>query len=163
MNTLWDYFWPLFAMGLIAGTVAGTLGYRRGKRLRAMLIGAAITIGATVAWHSYASRGFVASVERMSRQALVYYEMPQIDARLQRGPLTRDLLLTGKADDFQRGELARVLSQVPGVGTARWERKPMAIPMVAEAVFVALLGFSLGLLLAYLIEIRRRNNAEWRW
>jgi len=35
--------------------------------------------------------------------------------------------------------------------------------MIAEAVLVALAGFSMGLLLAYLIEIRRRNNAEWRW
>ena len=163
MNTLWDYFWPLLAMGLIVGTAASTLGYRRGKRLRALLIGSAITIAATIAWHSYASRPLVASVERMTRQALVYYEMTQIDARLQRGPLTRDLLLSGKAGDWQRGELARVLSQVPGVGTARWARNPMGIPMIAEAVLVALAGFSMGLLLAYLIEIRRRNNAEWRW
>ena len=37
------------------------------------------------------------------------------------------------------------------------------MPLVAEACLLSLVGFSLGLLLAYLIELRRRANAEWRW
>lgn len=37
------------------------------------------------------------------------------------------------------------------------------MPLVLEACILALVGFSLGLLLAYLIELRRRNNAQWRW
>ena len=37
------------------------------------------------------------------------------------------------------------------------------IPLIVEAGGIALVGFSFGLLLAYLIELRRRANAEWRW
>lgn len=37
------------------------------------------------------------------------------------------------------------------------------IPLLAEAELVSLVGFGLGLLLAYLVELRRRANAEWRW
>ena len=163
MNGLWSFFWPLFAMGLVVGATALTIGYRRNVVRRALLIGAFLSIGAAALWHSYAAGPFVASVERTTRQALEYYEMTQIDARLQRGPLTRDLLLSGRADDWQSGELARVLSQVPGVGTARWSRNAMGIPLIAEAVGAALAGFLLGLLLAYLLELHRRHNAQWRW
>lgn len=163
MNGLWSFFWPLFAMGLIVGAIALTIGYRRKMARRGLLIGMLLSIGAAALWHSYAAGPFVASVERTTRQALEYYEMTQIDARLQRGPLTRDLLLSGRADDWQRGELARVLSQVPGVGTARWSRNAMGIPMIAEAIGAALAGFLLGLLLAYLLELHRRHNAQWRW
>lgn len=163
MNGLWSFFWPLFAMGLVVGAIARTVGYRRNVERRALLIGAFLTIGAAALWHSYAARPFVASVEGTARQALEYYEMTQIDARLQRGPLTRDLLLSGQADDWQRGELARVLSQVPGVGRARWSRNGLGIPLFAEALGAALGGFLLGLLLAYLLEWHRRHNAQWRW
>ena len=37
------------------------------------------------------------------------------------------------------------------------------IPLIAEACAMSLAGFSIGLLLAYLVELRRRTNAEWRW
>ena len=37
------------------------------------------------------------------------------------------------------------------------------IPLVAEILLLTLVGFALGALLAYLIELRRRANAEWRW
>ena len=37
------------------------------------------------------------------------------------------------------------------------------IPLLVEACGMSLIGFSIGLLLAYLIELRRRANSEWRW
>lgn len=37
------------------------------------------------------------------------------------------------------------------------------IPLAVEAGAMALGGFLTGLLLAYLVELRRRANAEWRW
>jgi hypothetical protein len=37
------------------------------------------------------------------------------------------------------------------------------IPLIAEILLLALGGFALGALLAYLIELRRRANANWRW
>ena len=37
------------------------------------------------------------------------------------------------------------------------------MPLIAEACALSLGGFLIGLTLAYLIELRRRANAEWRW
>jgi ABC-type lipoprotein release transport system permease subunit len=35
--------------------------------------------------------------------------------------------------------------------------------LLVEGLFAAVLGFLLGLLLAYLVELRRRYNAQWNW
>jgi hypothetical protein len=37
------------------------------------------------------------------------------------------------------------------------------IPLIVEACAISLVGFFIGLLLAYLVELHRRANAEWRW
>jgi hypothetical protein len=37
------------------------------------------------------------------------------------------------------------------------------MPLMVEAFAISLIGFSFGLLLAYLVELHRRANAEWRW
>ncbi len=37
------------------------------------------------------------------------------------------------------------------------------MPLFVEAFAVALVSFSAGLGLVYLVELRRRSNAEWRW
>jgi hypothetical protein len=37
------------------------------------------------------------------------------------------------------------------------------MPLIVEACGVALGGFFAGQILAYLVELRRRTNAEWRW
>lgn len=37
------------------------------------------------------------------------------------------------------------------------------MPLFVEAFGVALIGFLAGLVLTYVVELRRRSNAEWRW
>lgn len=37
------------------------------------------------------------------------------------------------------------------------------MPLLAEAALISLVGFAVGLLIAYLIALRRRANADWRW
>ena len=37
------------------------------------------------------------------------------------------------------------------------------MPLFVEAFGVALVGFLAGLILAYVVDLRRRSNAEWRW
>ena len=37
------------------------------------------------------------------------------------------------------------------------------MPVIVEAAGVSFAGFLIGLTLAYLIELRRRANADWRW
>jgi hypothetical protein len=185
MNALWSYFWPVFAVGLVVGAIAGTLAYRKprpqpkedpivtrkalpGSRRRlvsALVAGCAICIAAALLWHGPlgAADRYSSQVERIARQVLVNYEAPAgVAARVHHGPLTRQLILSGPGDDFQRGETARLLGQIPGVSDAVWV-PTSGIPLIVEGVAVALLGFLFGLLLAYLVELRRRYNMQWNW
>ncbi len=163
MSPLWAYFWPVFALGLLLGGIPGTIWLRR-KRLLPLAVAAAVTLAGAALWHGPlgAADRFTSSVEQAARRSLVSYEMPQVQARLHRGPLTRRLMLSGRADDFQRSQLVLILRQIPGVSGATWSRSG-GVPLLAQSLFVAMLGFLGGLLLAYVIELRRRYNAQWTW
>ena len=166
MNALWGYFWPVFAAGLVSGGVAGSFGFRRrGKGAKALAAGIAVSIAAAALWHGPlgAADRFTARVERGARQALDYYEMTKITAHLHRAPLARTLILSGPADDFQTSELVRLLDQLPGVSRTSWTDRAGGPPLIAEAAGVSILSFLFGLLLAYLVELRRRYNAQWTW
>ena len=166
MSLLLSYFWPAFAAGLVIGVIIGITAFRRrARRNAALAIGVVISIGRAALWHGPlgAADRFTATVERQAREALDYYEMPRVTAHLHHAPLTRRILLSGPADDFQTSELARLLSQLPGVSSAQWTRSPAGPPLILEGAGAAVLGFLLGLLLAYLIELRRRYNAQWNW
>jgi hypothetical protein len=106
---------------------------------------------------------FVAQVERSARQVLADNEAPSgMTAQIHHGPLTRQLILSGPGNDFQQTEAARLLGEIPGVKNATWTRST-GLPLIVEGAAVALVGFLLGLLLAYLVELRRRYNAQWNW
>lgn len=163
MSPLWTYFWPIFAFGLAVGLVGGIIGFRR-KRRWAWAVAVVVGLGATALWHGPigAADRFSRSVEASARETLVNYEMTQVTAHLHHGPLTRRLMLSGQADDFQSSQLVLILSDLPGVSKATWTNSG-GIPLLAEAEIVSVLGFLAGLLLAYLIELRRRYNAQWKW
>ena len=168
MNTLWDYFWPLFAIGLLIGVPAGSVAFRRrARRNLALAIGLTLSLAATALWHGpFGAAGrFSAHVEKQARAALDHYEMTQISGSLHHGPLTRRLVLSGgqTLDDWQRGEIVRLFSQLPGVSQAQLSPSPAGTPLIVEGAGVAVLGFLLGLLLAYLLDLRRRYNAQWNW
>lgn len=164
MNPLWTYFWPCLAAGLLAGLIAGFAGFRR-KRKLPFLVGMVLAVGAAAAWNGPlgASGRFSATIERQAREALDHYEMPNVSAHLHRAPLTRRLILVGKVDEWQRGELVRLFSQLPGVSRAAWSEEDAGVPLIVEAMLAAIGGFLFGLLLAYLVELRRRYNAQWNW
>jgi|tagenome__1003787_1003787.scaffolds.fasta_scaffold19946860_2 hypothetical protein len=189
MNTLLSYFWPIVAAGLAIGIIAGAIGFRRAlspvkdklappppvppeyyrKRLISLIAGVAMAVAAACVWSGPLGGAdrFIAHVERNAREALDYYEMPKVTARLHRAPLTRRLVLAKPADlaltDFQVSELARLFSQVPGVSGAQWRSSPTGLPLLLEGAAVSLVGYLFGLLLAYLVELRRRYNAQWNW
>jgi membrane protease YdiL (CAAX protease family) len=166
MNALWSYFWPCFAAGLLVGGPAGSVAFRRrSKRTIMLAIGVVVTTLLAALWHGPLGGAdrFTKRVEGEIHQVLVYYEMTQVTGHLHHEPLTRRVLLAGTADDFQSSELVRYMNQVPGVSSATWSADGGGTPLIAEGVAVALVGFLFGLLLAYLVELRRRYNAQWNW
>ncbi len=163
MNAFWSYFWPMFAIGLALGLVGGVVGFPK-RRTKLLLASVGIALAAGMLWHGPigAANRFSERVERHARLTLDYLEMTQVQASLHHGPLTRRLILTGPADDFQRSELVRIMSDIPGVSSAAWSGSG-GLPLLVEGMTVTAVGFLAGLLLAYLIELRRRHNAQWKW
>jgi hypothetical protein len=161
---LWDYFWPIFAFGAGVALLCGIVALRRARKWPLIGIAAAVALAGAALWHGPlgAADRFSTKVESMAQEALGYYEMTDVTAKLHHGPLTRRLMLSGRADDFQHSELVRLLSQLPGVSKATWGSSA-GLPLLLEAEIVAAMGFLAGLLLAYGIEARRRYNAQWKW
>lgn len=166
MNALWSYFWPALGLGAAAGVLAGARAFRRRPLGLPPLVGGLVaSILLAALWHGPLGGAdrFETRVDRGIRATLVYFEMTQIQAHLHHGPLTRRVLLAGPADDFQRSELVRVMDQLPGVSSTSWSPSGGGIPLIVEGCAVSILGFLLGLLLAYLVDLRRRYNAQWNW
>lgn len=93
-----------------------------------LLLGFVACVGFNALWHGPLGAGerLARLSETSARRTLDYYEMPMIQAELQRGPLSRRLVLSGPADGFQRSELVRILDQTPGVLEVRWD--PASLP-----------------------------------
>jgi hypothetical protein len=184
MNALWGFFWPLIAAGLVIGAIAGSIGFRlpkirkdrltdgklilqewRRKQTIVLSAGVAACIAAAGLWSGPlgAADRLTSKVESDARLTLRNYEMTQVTAHLHRAPLSRTLLLSGRADDFQRSELVRIMNLLSGVRDVSWSANRTGVPLIAESVGAAILGFLLGLVLAYLVELRRRYNAQWNW
>jgi hypothetical protein len=165
MNALWSYFWPPLGCGVVIGIIAGDVAYRgRLGRNGVLAIGAALALALAALWHGPlgAADRFATEIERMVRVATVYNEIPEVSGHLHHDPLTRRVLLSGPADDFQRGQLVEIIDEIPGVESVSWS-DGRGIPLIVEGLAIALLGFLLGLLVAYLREVRRRYNAQWNW
>ena len=187
MIVVWHFYWPAVLAALVVGVIAGRYGFRRevptpmpgqdvpepapavpARRRKILLSGLAATLLITGAWHAARAAGqFVDFVEASAADELRHQEIPTVTAKLERAPLRRTLLLQGSADDFQRSELVRIMGSIPGAASARWTSPPLGssalLPVIAEAELLALVSFLLGLLLSFLLELRRRSNAQWRW
>ena len=86
-------------------------------------LGVAATLGFGTLWHGPLGAGdaLAARAETLARQTLDHYEMTKVSARLERGPQSRTMVLSGPGDSFQRAEMVRILSEVPGVAAVRWD------------------------------------------
>lgn len=166
MNSFWSYFWPCFAAGIVSGVIAGVIAFhRRARRKMLLSIGALAALALAGLWHGPfgGADRLERRVDRNVQEVLVYYEMTQVTGHLHQRPLTRRLILSGPADDFQQAELVRLLNQLPGVRETVWTKDGGGLPLIVEGLGVSLLGFLFGLGLAYLIELHRRYNAQWNW
>jgi hypothetical protein len=95
-------------------------------------LGIAAVLAETALIHGPLGTGerFAGKVEAVIRAELDRQEMPLVQARLERGPLRRRVILSGPADDFQRSELVRIIGTAPGVSEVRWANPPSAVAEV---------------------------------
>lgn len=167
MNAFWNYFWPPLAAGLGISLIAGLAALRRRHRVRHVRLGlgAAAAFAAAILWHGPlgGADAFSKSVEAAIRATTVFYEIPEVSGHLHHGPLTRQVALTGPADDFQQRELVRLINDLPGVAGTSWGEPNAGVPLIIEGLLAGVLGFLLGLFIAYLVELRRRRRANWKW
>lgn len=130
----------------------------------AFSIGLAATIVSAVLWHGPggAAERFVARSERDVRDMLEYFELQQVTGTVQRDPVARRIVYAGQADDFQRSELVRLGEDLPGIGEARWSRPKTALsyplPLVVEAIALALGAFLIGLTISAIAWFARRGS-----
>ena len=98
------------------------------NRATILAMGVLAVIGLTWLWHGPLGAGerLAAGVETRARTMLDHYEMVHVQARMERGPLTRRVILAGPADDFQRREIKRMVEAQPGVGETSWS--PSSLP-----------------------------------
>jgi len=108
-------------------------------------------------------------LERQARAAVAETQLPGIDVRLGRDPLSRFATLSGDADGFQRegqGSLKGIndrVGEIPGISGLRWTDEPAetAIPLFAEALAQIVLAYLLGLALAWLFWGRKRREGYY--
>jgi hypothetical protein len=93
------------------------------NRMAIIAAGIAAIVALTWLWHGPLGAGerFASRVESAARAQLDHDEMNRVQARLERDPLSRRLILSGPADDFQRREIKRRMNLIPGVGEAQWD------------------------------------------
>ncbi len=93
------------------------------NRKAKLWLGALAAIGVAELWHGPvgAANDVRTEMEREARSLLDYYELPQITAKMDEAPLTRRIILTGPADDFQRRALVERVGEIPGVADVRWD------------------------------------------
>lgn len=181
MTVLWHFYWPAIAAGLVIGILSGRHGFSRHEDgdvapaprkkwvgRRPLLLGMLAALAVAALWHSlFAGERYARHVETIVQVKLTDLEMASVRAEIERDPMRRTLLLRGPADDFQRGELVRLMGRQQGVSSGRWISPPLGssalLPLILEACIIGLIGFMFGLLLSYLIELRRRSNAGWSW
>jgi hypothetical protein len=99
-----------------------------------LALGIAAVLAETALWHGPLGTGerMAGKIERTARTTIEHYEMPLVTARLERSPLRRRLLMSGPADDFQQGELARIMDEIPGVSNVRWTNPPSLSEALVE-------------------------------
>jgi hypothetical protein len=97
------------------------------NRVTIFLAGVLAVILTTWLWHGPLGHGerFADRVDARARAMLDLYEMPHVKAVMERAPLTRRVVLSGQADDFQRREIKHMVEEQPGVGQAVWDPSSM--------------------------------------
>jgi hypothetical protein len=132
------------------------------------LIGLAAVVLMGWAHHSALGKGaaFIDGIEGQAKQTVAAAEVPGVDVRLGRDPLSRLATFSGNADAFQRegrGELKGLndrVRDVDGVSGIRWpdEAEKTAIPLLLEVLLQLLAAYLIGVGIAWLLFGRRKRE-----
>jgi hypothetical protein len=106
-------------------------------------------------------------IESDARNLVAQAELEGASVRLEREPLSRDLVISGHANDLQREGLGSGLGvkdyarATPDVGQVRWDDEPkgFSLPLLAETLIVAAFAWLAGLLLGTLFFNRRERHS----
>ena len=131
-----------------------------------LLIGlvAALAVG----WIGHGPLGqgqaFVDQVEAQAKEVVRRAELPGVDVRLQRDPLSRHAILSGPADDFQRNGMGdfpglnQRIENVPGVSGISWDVPGKPLPLLAETLILAALAYAIGVGIGWLLARPKRES-----
>lgn len=139
-------------------------------RLLKLAVGLVAVMAMGWVWHGPLGRGamFVDGLEAHAKAMVAYAELPGVSVSLGRDPLSRNAVLSGPADQFQRhgmndepGLVGRV-ETIPGIGAVRWSDEPQkwgALPLLAETLLQLTLAYALGFGLGAIFFARPRRQS----
>ena len=119
------------------------------------LIGLAAVLLMGFVWHGPLGNGarLIDSLEAQARNAAAEGELPGIEVRMARDPLSRNAVVSGEADDVQREGLGQTgmgikdyVRTVEGISSVRWSDEPGGggLPLLAETLILIALAFLIG-------------------
>lgn len=137
---------------------------------RALKFLAGLAAVAAMGWAHHGPLGngerLIDRIEGQARQAVAATDLPGIEVRLGRDPLSRLATLSGTADAFQRegqGSLKGIndhVRDIAGISAIRWADEPAktAVPLFAELLVQLVAAYLAGLAIAWLLFGRRRRE-----
>ena len=139
-------------------------------RLGKILIGLAAALLAGWLYHGPHGGG-ERFVDALQQRANLRLSVPEVrgvgvTARMQREPLARVAILSGRADSYQREGMGSYpgindrIRTIPGMAGIRWQGEPgdRALPLLAETLLLAAAAYLAGLGLGWLLFGRRRRQ-----
>lgn len=110
----------------------------------------------------------IGRLEAQAKQVVTKSDVPGVDVAFSRDPMSRQAIMSGNADRFQRegqGELKGLndlVAEIPGVSGVRWtdEEPTSTMPLIAETLLQLLLAYLIGFGLAWLI-FRKRDRESY--
>jgi hypothetical protein len=137
------------------------------------LIGLAAVLLMGWLWHGPLGNGerLIAALEAQARAEVAESEVPGIEVRLRRDPLSRVAILSGPADDFQRegmGEFPGLndrIRGIEGISGLEWATPPTVqagnrlMPLLLETLAAFALAYLVGVGIAWIFFGRPKKDS----
>ena len=113
----------------------------------------------------------VSALEAQARAQVAKGEVPGVQVRLLRDPLSRVAILSGPADDFQREGMGQFpglndrVRSVEGISAVRWADRPQdqggnwRMPLLLETLLALALAFLIGVGIAWIFFGRPKKDS----